>query len=125
MQALRRDWEITILCGDWPDFAGFNRMFGTDLEEQDFKVWQLPILLRHVNRIDPDPFSIQRLAWLMRFCQSRAHLFDVVVSTDDEFDYGRPGVQYVHFPHMREHFEAIQATEGLTRGQRLWRLQHF
>jgi glycosyltransferase involved in cell wall biosynthesis len=122
LQALQRDWDVTILCGDWPDFAGFNRMFGTRLEEGNFEIRQLPFPLRHLDKIDPDPYSIQRLAWLMRYCQSRVHAFDAVVSTDDEFDYGRPGVQYVHFPHMKEHFAVIKAAEGLSRGQRLWRL---
>jgi len=118
LQALRRDWEVTIFCASYPDFEGANRHFGTDLQAQEFKIWQLPFPLRHLDKLDPDPFSAQRLAWLMRFCHSRCHEFDVVVSTDDEIDFGRPGVQYTHYPHMERHLGMFRSFEDLTTGQK-------
>jgi glycosyltransferase involved in cell wall biosynthesis len=68
--------------------------------------------------LDPDPFSAQRLAWLMRSCQSRCNEYDVVVSTDDEIDFGRPGVQYTHYPHMERHLQDFRRLEGLSPGQK-------
>jgi glycosyltransferase involved in cell wall biosynthesis len=119
LQALRRDWEVTIFCASYPDFDGVNKHFGTNLQKEDFSIWQLPFPLRHLDKLDPDPFSAQRLAWLMRFCQARCHQFDVVVSTDDEIDFGRPGVQYTHYPHMECHLSAFRSVENLTRGQKI------
>jgi glycosyltransferase involved in cell wall biosynthesis len=118
LEALRRDWHVTILCASYPDFEGANKHFGTDLGEEDFTIWQLPFPLRHLDKLDPDPFSAQRLAWLMRYCQSRCHEYDVVVSTDDEIDFGRPGVQYTHYPHMERHLQDFETLENLSRGKK-------
>jgi len=118
LEALKQDWQVTILCASYPDFEGANKHFGTGLCEEDFTIWQLPFPLRHLDKLDPDPFSAQRLAWLMRFCQARCHVYDVVVSTDDEIDFGRPGVQYTHYPHMERHLQDFQTLEKLSPGQK-------
>jgi len=119
LQALREEWDITLFCSYVPDFDAINKHFGTDLKSSDFAVKRLPFPLNHVNKLDPDPFSAQRLAWLMRFCQRISHKFDAVMTCDDEFDFGRPGIQYTHFPHMQRHMEAFRKVENLSSGQRL------
>lgn len=119
LQALRRDWHVTILCATAPDFDGANQCYGTSLQASDFILWRLPFPLRHLQKIDPDPFSIQRLSWLMRFCQSRADDYDAVVSANDEFDFGRPGVQYIHYPGMETLLDVIRSAEEIPTGKRL------
>lgn len=119
LQALAEQWEVTLLTATRPDFEGVNRHFGTQLREADFTVWQLPFPLGHLGKLDPDPFSVQPLAFLMRQCQRRVHEFDVCVSCVDEFDFGRPGVQYIHYPHMTRHAESLRAAENLSFSQKI------
>lgn len=119
LQALIADWDVTLFCSRIPEFEAINRHFGTSLEKTDFTIRTLPFPLNHINKLDPDPFSAQQLAWLMRICQSESRNFDAVMTCDDEFDFGRPGIQYTHFPHMERHFEALHAVEQLTSRQRL------
>ena len=119
LQALRSDWDITFLCSEKPDLNSINRHFGTDLNAEDFTVRTLPFPLNYANKLDPDPFSAQRLAWLMRICKKISQEYDVMMTCDDEFDFGRPGIQYTHFPHMQRHIETFLEIDHLSEGQRL------
>jgi glycosyltransferase involved in cell wall biosynthesis len=119
LQALKSHWSITILTASRPDFPALNQYFGTSLNREDFDVWCLPFPLSHMDRLDSDPFSVQRLAWMMRFCQNKAHEFNVIVGTNDEIDFGRPGVQYTHYPHFDRHMDLLESAENLTTWQKI------
>jgi len=119
LMALREKWDVTIFCSTTPDFDAVNTHFGTHLKKEDFTIRQLPFPLNRINKLDPDPFSAQQLSWLMRFCQNVSHQYDAVMTCDDEFDFGRAGIQYTHYPHMQRHMDAFLAVEDLSSGQRL------
>lgn len=114
LQALQHDWDITILCAQRPDCAALNRHFGTSLEESAFRFEQLPWLIRHSHRLDPDPHSFQRAAWLMRRARQLGSRFDVTMAVDNEMDFGRPGIQYVHYPYLARHRERVDALRDLS-----------
>ena len=114
LQALQHNWDITILCAQRPDFAALNRHFGTSLEAGNFRFEQLPWLIRHSHRLDPDPHSFQRAAWLMRRARKLGKGFDVTMAVDNEMDFGRPGIQYVHYPYLARHRERVDAVRGLS-----------
>jgi glycosyltransferase involved in cell wall biosynthesis len=119
LQALRQDWDITILCAERPDCDALNRHFGTRLQAGDFRYVQLPWLLRNVHRVDPDPHSYQRAAWLMRKSRKLGGDFDVTMAVDNEMDFGRPGIQYVHYPYLAMHRERVDALRSLSPSARL------
>jgi glycosyltransferase involved in cell wall biosynthesis len=54
----------------------------------------------------------------MYFCQKDADKYDVIVSTADEIDFGRPGIQYVHYPYMRAHLTDLHRVEDMGRAAR-------
>lgn len=114
LQALQHDWDITILCAQRPDFAALNRHFDTRLEAGNFRFLQLPWLIRHSHRLDPDPHSFQRAAWLMRRARQLGNKFDVTMAVDNEMDFGRPGIQYVHYPYLARHRERVDAVRRLS-----------
>lgn len=118
LQALQRDWDVTLLCARTPDFAALNRHFGTQLDPRDFDVVRAPLPIRHIHRFDPDPYSFQPAAWLMRMCRRLGRDFDVVVSTDNEFDFGRPGIQYIHYPYLAQHRETVETLGRLAGWER-------
>ena len=41
-----------------------------------------------------------KICLLFRYCRKHleSHRYDVVISTINETDFGRPGIQYIHFP---------------------------
>lgn len=118
LQALAENWDITLASAVHPDFGGVDASFGTRLIDSDITVRTLPFPLSYLSLLDPDPFSIQDLAWLMRLTQKISRDYDVAVATVDEFDFGRTGIQYIHFPYMRIHLSTFQRVEGMNRAKR-------
>jgi glycosyltransferase involved in cell wall biosynthesis len=113
LQALKEDWNITIFTAVRPDFAGMNRHYGTNLEPEDFEILKLPFPFTLAKRFDTDPFSVQRQAWMMRLCRRHAARFDLLMSTCDEFDFGRPSIQYTHYPYLERHVPMMEKADAL------------
>jgi glycosyltransferase involved in cell wall biosynthesis len=98
LQALVDEYDVTILSW-WPvDLDPINRFFGTSLRRGDFRT----IVVPHSWRVIPDhlpvPASLLRSALLMRYTRRVSGNFDVIVGVHNETDYGRRGIQYVHYP---------------------------
>jgi glycosyltransferase involved in cell wall biosynthesis len=98
LQALVRDYDVTLLCWRAPELEEMNRFFGTSVQAGDLKIIPVPTLLRRIVALDPDPGSIQDWCVLLRRCKHRQHNYDLVLSTELEADYGVPGIQYIHWP---------------------------
>lgn len=120
LQALRDDWDITILCVDPPDFEGVDRHYGTELSGSEFKYVRLPLFVRHLDKFDKDPFTVQRSIWSMRKCQAISHKYDAVFGGEDEWDFGRSGVQYVHYPYFFKHMDTLNEIDGWSRARRFY-----
>ena len=97
LQALRRDYRLTLLSWDECDLASVNRHYGTSLETDDFRLLRVPRRLRWVEAV-PGSFSLVKYHLLMRFARGIAAHYEGVVSTCNEMDLGVPGIQYVHYP---------------------------
>jgi glycosyltransferase involved in cell wall biosynthesis len=114
LQALQDDgWQITVMVAGNLDCGQLNAHFGTRLSQAGMRLRRLPFPLSHLHRIDPDPFSIQRKALLMRWSQRVAADYDVVLCSDDEMDFGCPGLQYTHYPYLARHMDALREFENL------------
>lgn len=98
LQALCEEWDVTLLCEETPDIDAVNRYYGTWLKKGEFTVRTLPWLKRILGKLDPDPQSIQPLAWLIRTCQRVGGDFDVIMSVANEVDTGHQAIQYTHYP---------------------------
>ncbi len=115
IQALARDHRVDVLTWSEPDFAALDRDYGTSLVGADIGVRRPPGWLRRafegVQRLDRDPWSVQRFALLMRMTRRIRDRYDVVLSTYGEADLGGPGIQYVHQPWCGEPFQAIASAD--------------
>lgn len=119
LEALSTEWDITVLCSEAPDFAGLNRHFGTALDAGAFRILRLPWLVRQVHRFDSDPYSFQAAALLMRISRRIGGNYDVILGADNELDYGRPGIQYVHYPYLAMHRRQVEELEALSPAGRI------
>jgi glycosyltransferase involved in cell wall biosynthesis len=98
LQALVEEHDVTVLSW-WPvDLDPINRFFGTTLRPGDFRTLVVPGHLRWIPDHLPVPAALLRSAVLMRYTRRVSHQFDVVVGVHNETDYGRRGIQYVHYP---------------------------
>jgi glycosyltransferase involved in cell wall biosynthesis len=98
LQALRSDYAVSVLSWQPIDLDAINAFYGTSLRRTDFTVLGVSPLLRAV--IDRLPFPASRLkaGILRRRAKHQRGDFDLAMSASNEVDFGRPGVQYIHYP---------------------------
>lgn len=98
LQALCHSHRVTVLSWRPVDVEPINRFFGTSLGASDFdrlvvpRAWTTP-----VDAV-PLPLALVRSGLLMRYARRFSDAFDVLVGVHNEVDYGRRGIQYIHYP---------------------------
>jgi glycosyltransferase involved in cell wall biosynthesis len=98
LQALASDHDVTVLSW-WPvEVAPINRFFGTALRDGDFATHVVSARWRRIPDGLPVPAALLRSSLLMRYTRRVIDDFDVIVGVHNETDYGRRGIQYVHYP---------------------------
>ena len=122
IEALKREYDLSVLTWSPPDVDRLNRFYGTSLSRSDFSAHWVPWLVRRVFELDPDPGSLQRLSLLMRVSRIVKGKYDAVITASGEVDFGRRGIQYVHFPLLHRHHAMWRSVHGLPWHGRLWAL---
>ena len=117
LEALRRDFAITLLTADPVDWKELNRLFGTSISPGDVEVLLMNRAARMLLRLDPDPESIQPLAYMMRICRRIRSQYDLVVcAAMEEADLGGYGLLYVHYPWLGSYWGShLDAARSLTK----------
>jgi glycosyltransferase involved in cell wall biosynthesis len=98
LQALRDDYRLTLLTWTPVDLDEVNRYFGTSLAPSDFTALSPSRASRAVLDGLPLPLSTVKTSVLRRRAKRIAPAFDVVLGAHGEADFGRPGIQFVHYP---------------------------
>jgi glycosyltransferase involved in cell wall biosynthesis len=100
IEALRGRHEVTLLAWTPPDLARVNHHFGTSLRGSDFALLLPSATLRRVLARSPLPTALLKSALLQRVARRHAPRHDLLLTADNEADFGRPGIQYVHYPKL-------------------------
>jgi len=100
LQALREEFEVTLATLRPVDYEPLNRNFGTSLREGDFATRIAPRSYLDALRLMPTPGALMESSVTARWARrlDAVEHFDVPLSTQNEMDFGRPGLHYVHFP---------------------------
>ena len=100
IQALARDYDVTLALLGPMDVQGLNRSFGTSLSESDFQQRLASGKYKRLLRCMPTQGALFESnltsAWA-RELDSQEH-FTALLCTQNEADFGRTGVQYIHYP---------------------------
>jgi glycosyltransferase involved in cell wall biosynthesis len=98
LQALAPDYDVTTLT--WVPVAvdPINRFFGTSLVAGGFSTMVVPRGWKISVDSAPVPAALLRSSLLMRYAHRVTGGFDVIIGAHNEVDYGRRGIQYVHYP---------------------------
>jgi glycosyltransferase involved in cell wall biosynthesis len=101
LQALRGLFDLSLLTWTSVDYEGVNRTVGTALRPGDFRVHACPRPLAALTAALPGRGTHLSTSIMMRHLRrlDRVHRYDVILGTHDEMDFGRRGIQYVHYPH--------------------------
>jgi glycosyltransferase involved in cell wall biosynthesis len=98
LQALVAEHRVTVLSWTPVDLDPINRFFGTTLKPGDFDAMLVPWHWRVVPNHLPVPATLLRLALMTRYTRRVSAPFDVIFGAFNETDYGRRGIQYIHYP---------------------------
>jgi len=100
LEALRQEFQATLATLVPVDLGALNKSFGTSLQDGDFELQIAP--RRYLAFLDgvPTQGAQMEIALTTRWARKLAaqESFDVLLSTHNEMDFGRPGLQYVHYP---------------------------
>jgi glycosyltransferase involved in cell wall biosynthesis len=98
VQALKDDYEVHVLRWQPVDLGPINRHYGTSLQREDLTELSVsPVLQALVDRI-AIPLSLLKTALMLRLCKKWNDRYDVIMTANNEADFGRRGIQYVHYP---------------------------
>jgi glycosyltransferase involved in cell wall biosynthesis len=98
LQALVAEHRVTVLSWQPVEIDPINRFFGTCLRRSDFDTLEVPRSYRALTDRLPVPGALIKLSLLMRHTRKVSDGFDVVFGIFNETDYGRRGIQYIHYP---------------------------
>ena len=103
LEALKEDYSVSLLTWKPPDFEQINRFYGSSLKTSDFEnIRCVNPAVRAIINLDPDVGSFQKVAYLLRVCRRIKDNYDVIMTADNEIDFGRRGIQYFHYPYMHD-----------------------
>src|SRR5262245_27496668 len=100
LEALRGEHRATLLAWEPPDLAACNRFFGTSLRPGDFDLRLAPRIARRAGALAPSPLALLRYGSLLRQARRLAPAHDLLLTADNETDFGRRGIQYIHYPKL-------------------------
>lgn len=98
LQALVPVHRVTVLSWQPVEIDPINRFFGTHLRPGDFDTLVVPRHWRVVPDHLPVPAALVKLSLMMRYTRRVSDGFEVVFGVFNETDYGRRGIQYIHYP---------------------------
>jgi glycosyltransferase involved in cell wall biosynthesis len=100
IEALRGEHNLTLLGWEPPNLDSVNRHFGTSLVAHDFRLVLPSATVRRLVARSPLPAALLKHALLLRLARRLAAGHDLLLTADNETDFGRPGIQYVHYPKL-------------------------
>ncbi len=107
IEALKKDYSVSLLTWKPPDLEEINRFYGTSLSSSEFTVHYINPIIRSIINLDPDPGSFQKFSYLMRVCKGLKRNYDVLISINNEVDFGCKGIQYFHCPYMHKKMRPV------------------
>jgi len=114
IQALKDDFDLTVLTWRSFDAEVLNRFLGTSIRRSDLAILKPNPIVRAILSLDRDHGSIQPVAYLMRTVQKLRRKYDLVIASGtEEMDLGGRGLVYIHFPHLARFWDSYRDCEGL------------
>jgi glycosyltransferase involved in cell wall biosynthesis len=98
VQALKDEHEVTAFTWAAVDLDGINRFWGTSIRPGDLRVLRVPARIRYLVDSIPVPLSMLRMCIMSNLAKRLSAHHDISVTANNEADFGRVGVQYVHHP---------------------------
>jgi glycosyltransferase involved in cell wall biosynthesis len=89
-EALKKDYDVTLVTMGSLDLDKFNHAYGTHLTRKEITLVELPVPVLFGNQ-----FDALRSYRLARFCKEQSSNYDLMISTYNVMDFGRRGIQFI------------------------------
>lgn len=96
IEALRDAYDVSVLTWGPVAVGALNDYCGTSLRPSDVKVHHMSAWMQRT--VASHRLLLLRQSLLMRRCRRMVDEYDVVIGIDNEMDFGRRGIQYIHYP---------------------------
>jgi glycosyltransferase involved in cell wall biosynthesis len=121
MEALHRDYNITLFTITAMDFAQMDTMYGTHLEQAAVQVETLlpARLTTFANDLISNNAQARKLLfhWLIRYLKARQHQYDLSISAYNAVDLGDRGMNYMHWVNVLEGNWLAEKISGFQRSR--------
>ena len=97
IEALKNENVLSVLSWAPPNIDAINRVFATSLKSFEFSTHSAPLFLRALAKLNPYFYSL-RYGILLLLCKKMRNDYDIMISVNNEADFGCKGIQYVHDP---------------------------
>lgn len=98
IEALKGEHSVSVLTWTPVELAPINRYYGTSLRASEFTVYGVHPMVRRMINLVPGPIGLLKTSFLLRLCKKMKDDHDVIITANNEADFGCKGIQYVHFP---------------------------
>jgi len=99
LEAIKNQYDLSVLSLRPVDLASINRHYGTALEESELTCClAYAKIISILDRIIPTPTSLVKTSLLLRACKKIKDNYDLLITANNEADFGRRGIQYIHYP---------------------------
>lgn len=101
MEALKQKYDLTLFTISAVDFEKLNLMYGTSLSsnvvqvKSFFSQYFSPLANSLVANSKPIRMFFFHL--LLRYLKSKSHHYDLLISAYNAVDFGKQGMQYIHW----------------------------
>ena len=101
LEALRGCHHVGVLTWEPLDLDAMNRFYGTSVQKADVTIEPMARWIRTAFDLVPSPIASLKYSLLLQAAAEVAGRYDLCVSVNNEADFQRPGVQYIHYPYYQ------------------------
>lgn len=98
LEALKDDYEIHVLSWEPIELSLINSHYSTSLNKSEIIAHKPNQIVKFIVDCIPFPVGHLKRSLILRACKKIQQNFDVLITTNNEADFGRPGIQYIHYP---------------------------
>jgi len=108
--ALKDKYDVTIVTYSNINAAAFKKFYDAPLDDEDFKILKIPYF-KFLAKLPMLSIFKQHLA--MRFAKKINKNFDLLFSAFCEMDMGVAGLQYIHYPILKDMLTRQMASDRM------------
>jgi len=104
IEALKSEGDVFLFTCDKINVDILNKIYGVNLSPEDVKIINPPF--SSLFSIIPG-VGLLKYHFLIKHFKHQKEKFDIVIGTYKETDFGKKGIQYVHFPELKHDLQNL------------------